>query len=207
MYDLLKTWAELQVGDRKTKKEFDTMMEEYEIHMKNNRYTLPSKIPEIIDTLRFGQKEKEDLQILDLCCGTGLVGLELFNHGINNVDGVDFSDNINIAKERGYNEIYQHNLKELPSIKKYYDVVTMIGSLTYFNEYERDILIKIKTFLNFKYLIVSHRSDMIDDKFMNLFHDKADLFRVVKIFQKLPYLPRSPHYKDITASIFVLEKR
>lgn len=35
-----------------------------------------------------------DVRILDLGCGTGLVGEQLYNMGYKNIDGIDFSDEL-----------------------------------------------------------------------------------------------------------------
>ena len=50
-----------------------------------------------------------DVRILDVGCGTGLVGEELYKRGYKNIDGVDFaSEMLKRAEEKGlYGSLYQ----------------------------------------------------------------------------------------------------
>ena len=73
------------------------------------------------------------LKIIDVGCGTGLVGLELKNLGFSNFDGIDISQEmINIAQGRGYNSLFLGNLnKSLPIGSNSYDAALCVGVFTH----------------------------------------------------------------------------
>jgi SAM-dependent methyltransferase len=73
------------------------------------------------------------LKIIDVGCGTGLVGLELKNLGFSNFDGIDLSQEmIDIAQVRGYNSLFLGNLnKLLPIGSNSYDAALCVGVFTH----------------------------------------------------------------------------
>ena len=73
------------------------------------------------------------LKIIDVGCGTGLVGLELQNLGFSNFDGIDISQEmIDIAQGRGYNSLFLGNLnKSLPTDSISYDAALCVGVFTH----------------------------------------------------------------------------
>jgi len=73
------------------------------------------------------------LKIIDVGCGTGLVGLELKNLGFSNFDGIDISQEmIDIAQGRGYNSLFLGNLnKLLPIGSNSYDAALCVGVFTH----------------------------------------------------------------------------
>jgi SAM-dependent methyltransferase len=73
------------------------------------------------------------LKIIDVGCGTGLVGLELQNLGFSNFDGIDISQEmIDIAQGRGYNSLFLGNLnKSLPIGSNSYDAALCVGVFTH----------------------------------------------------------------------------
>ena len=75
-----------------------------------------------------------DVLILDIGCGTGLVGEELHKNGYKNIDGVDFSpDMLKLAKEKGiYSSLRQGAVgspecKDLGIAANQYDVAISVG--------------------------------------------------------------------------------
>jgi len=73
------------------------------------------------------------LKIIDVGCGTGLVGLELQKLGFSNFDGIDISQEmINIAQGRGYSTLFLGNLnKSLPLEPNSYDAALCVGVFTH----------------------------------------------------------------------------
>ncbi|XP_028409600.1 methyltransferase-like protein 27 [Dendronephthya gigantea] len=90
----------------------------------------------------FAQKLKEfgysnDAHIVDLGCGTGLVGEQLWKHGYKNIDGVDLTPKfLELAKAKGiYGSLKQGILgspqcKELGIEENRYDAAICVGVLS-----------------------------------------------------------------------------
>ena len=72
-------------------------------------------------------------KIIDVGCGTGLVGLELQKLGYTNFDGIDISkDMIDIAIDRGYKALFLGNLNDsLPIESDTYDAALCVGVFTH----------------------------------------------------------------------------
>ena len=73
------------------------------------------------------------VRIIDVGCGTGLVGVELKNSGFTNFDGIDISQEmIDIAKQRGYSKLFIGSLNEtLPFESNEYDAAFCVGVFTH----------------------------------------------------------------------------
>jgi len=71
--------------------------------------------------------------IIDVGCGTGLVGLQLNKLGYKNFDGVDISQKmIDIAIDRGYGSLLLGNLNEtLPVESNKYEAALCVGVFTH----------------------------------------------------------------------------
>ena len=75
-------------------------------------------------------------KIIDVGCGTGLVGLELQKLGYTNFDGIDISkDMIDIAIDRGYKALFLGNLNDsLPIESDSYDAaLCILGTFSMLN--------------------------------------------------------------------------
>ena len=80
---------------------------------------------------------KSDVSILDLGCGTGLVGEQLHSHGYQNIHGLDLSQELlNVAQEKGIYRSLQQGLmgsdecKDLGVPANQYDAVICVGVFT-----------------------------------------------------------------------------
>ena len=77
---------------------------------------------------------KKNLRIIDVGCGTGLVGQALYENGYKNIDGYDISSEmLKIAKQfKFYKELKQIDLNDKPTnLSKTYDVLICVGSFGY----------------------------------------------------------------------------
>ena len=75
----------------------------------------------------------KSLRIIDVGCGTGLVGVELEKGGFTNFDGIDISQEmIDIAKQRGYSKLFIGSLNDsLPCENNEYDAAFCVGVFTH----------------------------------------------------------------------------
>ena len=75
----------------------------------------------------------KSLRIIDVGCGTGLVGVELEKGGFSNFDGTDISQEmIDIAKQRGYSKLFIGSLNDsLPCKNNEYDAALCVGVFTH----------------------------------------------------------------------------
>ena len=75
----------------------------------------------------------KSLRIIDVGCGTGLVGVELEKGGFSNFDGIDISQEmIDIAKQRGYSKLLIGSLNNsLPCKNNEYDASLCVGVFTH----------------------------------------------------------------------------
>ena len=75
----------------------------------------------------------KSLRIIDVGCGTGLVGVELEKGGFSNFDGIDISQEmIDIAKQRGYSKLFIGSLNvSLPCENNEYDAALCVGVFTH----------------------------------------------------------------------------
>jgi len=75
----------------------------------------------------------KSLRIIDVGCGTGLVGVDLEKGGFSNFDGIDISQEmIDIAKQRGYSKLFIGSLNDsLPCENNEYDAALCVGVFTH----------------------------------------------------------------------------
>ena len=74
-----------------------------------------------------------EARILDVACGTGLVGEELSKLGFSHIDGTDFSNGmIAVAQERGiYGTLFRHDFTEALPTPHQYDAVICVGLFSF----------------------------------------------------------------------------
>jgi len=77
---------------------------------------------------------KKNVKIIDVGCGTGLVGKALYKHGFKNIDGYDISaEMLKIAKQaKIYKELKQIDFNNVSNnLPKNYDALICVGSFGY----------------------------------------------------------------------------
>ena len=88
--------------------------------------------PECVKLVANEFKDK-DAEIIDIGCGTGLVGRHLNVYGFKKFDGIDISkEMLSLAKARGYRKLSLGSLnKSLPIKDHIYDVTFCVGVFTH----------------------------------------------------------------------------
>ena len=75
----------------------------------------------------------KNIKMLDMGCGTGLVGATLSNLGYSNIDGADFSpEMLRVATRRGvYRVLHRHDVTEPMACAGRYDALISVGLFSY----------------------------------------------------------------------------
>ena len=94
-FDAIKEAHKLSGDAEGIKNYYDMWSDNYDQDVNNEKYCGPDYIAAYFDLLPkqddFWNISKNEIQILDSGCGTGLVGMALRRKGYNNVDGFDLS--------------------------------------------------------------------------------------------------------------------
>ena len=118
--------------DTDTKRHFDYIASNYEGLYNRAGWPDPKQVADLTKEATKLQKP-EDVRILDIGCGTGLVGKYLSEHGFKKIVGLDISENmLKIASEKGYYESLEEytvgDPDKFPShLKNKFDVVVCSG--------------------------------------------------------------------------------
>ncbi len=148
--------------------------------------------------------------ILDLACGTGLFVdkfLKAYPDCI--CDGSDISKKIlDISKKNGkYRYLYKKSFENKIKIKNKYNVVSLIGAMTYCYNYQS--LFKLVSYYLSKngYFIFTHRVDLWRKLNFDNVLEKLTDFNSIYISRPLNYLPKNRDFgSDIKIRIVLLKK-
>ena len=149
--------------------------------------------------------------ILDLACGTGLFVdkfLKAYPDCI--CDGSDISKKIlDISKKNGkYRYLYKKSFENKIKIKNKYNVVSLIGAMTYCDNYQS--LFKLVSYYLSKngYFIFTHRVDLWRKLNFDNVLEKLTDFNSIYISRPLNYLPNNKDFgSDIKIKIVLLKKK
>jgi len=112
------------------KKYYNDWAKEYDKYTQDVNYILAHYVAKVASDFM----PDETVTVLDIGCGTGIVGEKLFTYKPKSlIDGVDLSiEMINIAKLKiGYNNFYCQDLTQKnKSIEKKYDFIVSAGTFT-----------------------------------------------------------------------------
>ena len=130
----LKLYDSLDLSESKNKKKLlDIYQKCAALYDKDNYDELGTvSQPNSVQIFQRYVKDKSKY-IIDVGCGTGLVGLQLKKLGYKNFDGVDISQEmIDIAIDRGYASLFLGNLNEtLPIKSNQYEAAICVGVFTH----------------------------------------------------------------------------
>ena len=130
----LKLYDSLDLSESKNKKKLLDIYQKWAaLYDKDNDDELGTvSQPNSVQTFQRYVKDKSKY-IIDVGCGTGLVGLQLKKLGYKNFDGVDLSQEmIDIAIDRGYASLFLGNLNEtLPIEGDQYEAAICVGVFTH----------------------------------------------------------------------------
>jgi predicted TPR repeat methyltransferase len=122
-----------------TKEDHDTLSKSYEKYVLNQ---LDYNVPKILIE-EMSEFIKDTDKILDIGCGTGLVGKEIAqNRSIKSLTGVDvstkmleLSKDLKIGDKAVYSSVKEADFNNLKSIKEKFDVITSCMSFGYANDF------------------------------------------------------------------------
>ena len=149
--------------------------------------------PNAVDLLNSHMNDK-NIEIVDIGCGTGLVGKFLQNKGYLYYDGLDISEEmLEIAKSRGYRHLSVGSLQhKLPYENDTYDAVFCVGVFTHghVNSNGLDELIRITKKDGFIIFTINegvYEDYQFDKKIP--FMEKEGLIKVIN-FEKKDYMTK-----------------
>ena len=149
--------------------------------------------------------------ILDLACGTGLF-IDKFLKAYPDCicDGSDISIKIlDISKKNGkYRYLYKKSFENKIKIKNKYNVVSLIGAMTYCKNHQSLFRLVSYYLVRNGYFIFTQRVDLWEElKFDNVLKKLTD-FESIYISRPLNYLPKNKDFgSDIKIRIVLLKKK
>jgi len=99
----------------------------------------------------------KNARILDVACGTGLVGVELGKLGFTQIDGTDFSSEmLKVSLDRGvYQDVYQHDFTQPLDRKTQYDALICVGLFAFHEPKITDIIHVIRAVRPLCYCVIT----------------------------------------------------
>ena len=192
---------------KKTTRYYDDWSKKYDQTLKLWNYQAPKK------SIRFLKEtiKKKPKNVLDLACGTGLFGAELKkNFPKCQIYGSDISKkSLEITSgKRIYTKLQKKNFEELHVYKIKFDLISLIGSMTYCKNFEKLFENIFKNIKEKGFIIFTHRIDLWKQQnFLNVLKKNQKKFKIIKISRALNYLPLNKDFGDkIKIKIVLLQK-
>ncbi len=143
-------------------------------------------------------------QVLDVGCGTGMVGVALRDLGFHDIVGVDLSEkSLDLAAKTGaYRALSSENFAELPTslADESFSALMCVGVMTYMF----DVAAVCSEFCRIVepdgIIVLTQRTDLFDERNTQAAFDQLaadDAWRIVEITERRPYLPQHEEYQDI----------
>lgn len=184
--------------------EYNTISSSYEETVHSKGYNAPEEVAKTLVPL-----VSSETKILDIGCGTGLVGRALNHYGFSNIVGIDISSNVlQEAKKKGvYTQLLRANILEpLDFLDRTFGAVVCVAV---FSRFEDEIIIKLlKEFARVLdhngVIIFTHREDLVKtSQILDLIALEPELELQSKT-NALPYLPLDENYEQIGVHYFVV---
>jgi len=197
------------IGDRREIKNFyDNWSDKYDKSLSEWNYKAPKQAALILKKYSI----RKPRFLLDLACGTGLFAQEIRKiYPTITCDGSDISKKIiNISLQKGlYRNFYLSNFEKNIKSDNKYNVVSLIGGMTYCSNYQLLFNHVFNYLKNKGYFIFTHRVDIWErldfDKSLKLNEDKFEITHKTK---PLNYLPKNKDFgTKVKIRIILLRKR
>ena len=150
--------------------------------------------------------------LLDLACGTGLFAQEIRKIFPNIIcDGTDISKKIiNISLQKNlYRNLYLSSFEKNIKSNDDYNVVSLIGGMTYCKNYQLLFELVYNYLKNRGYFIFTHRIDIWEKlNFDDLLKFNENKFEIIYISKPLKYLPENKDFGNkVKIRIVLLSKK
>ena len=191
----------------KTTKYYDDWSKNYDETLKLWNYQAPKKsIKFLKETINI-----KPINILDLACGTGLFGSELKKiYSKVNIYGSDISKkSLKIALEKKiYTKLQIKNFEALHNYKIKFDLISMIGSMTYCKNFDKFFANINKNIKKKGFVLFTHRIDLWQQQdFLSILKKNQKTLKIKKISRPLNYLPMNKDFRNkIKIKIVLLQK-
>lgn len=143
------------------------------------------------------------MRVLDVGCGTGLLGQALCKRAELSLDGIDISSaSLKQAQKRGiYNLLMQHDLqiRPLPVDDNTYDVAATVGVLTYIANAETLLRDLCRAVRSGGVIAFTQRTDLWDERGfdkMIMQMEAEGFWQREKVSKPMPYLPGNDEFAD-----------
>ena len=191
----------------KIRKYYDDWSENYDATLKLWDYQAPKK------SIKFLRKtiNVKPKNILDLACGTGLFGTELKKiYPKSHIYGSDISKKslkITLGKII-YTKLQIKNFEQLHHYKIKFDLISLIGSMTYCKNFDKLFLNINKNIKDNGFFIFTHRVDLWEKQnFSNILKTLNNSLKIIKISRPINYLPLNKDFRNkIKIRIVLLQK-
>jgi predicted TPR repeat methyltransferase len=192
------------IGDTKeVEKFYDDWSEKYDQSLLRWNYRAPKQSTKILS--KFIKSKPKYL--LDLACGTGLF-LEEFRKIFPDCicDGSDISQkSINVSKKKKiYRKLYKSSFEKKILIKTQYNIVSLIGAMTYCNDHNLLLNLVFSYLKKGGYFIFTQRVDLWKKFNFNKILNDNSQFNIVYKSKPLKYLPKNEDFKSMIKIRIVL---
>ncbi len=192
----------------KCEKEYDLAAAGYDDILLKYRCTAPAEGVAILE-----KYVSKDAMILDVGCGTGVVGEELQKIKYSNIEGIDISKKmLSSAKEKEiYNRLHCGDLQQsLRFASNYFDACILIGVFTHIEKASFLMRELIRIIKSGGYIVFSQRDDLFE-RFN--YKEKIDaitsesLWKQVYVSDSVPYIPGLPEFasNNVTVKYYVFQ--